>query len=257
MRLSQVVLPSDTLAKPFPLKRITRPASPGRERIGQSAVRKIEISARALRKSSTLATMAKQRKIRETPAERTTGGGVLERLSAAEAASVLKRVLGHHPELRSEAETLAGDVLSEVSILAIADDVEAAVLQFDYDDLNARAGRHSWGYVEPTEAAWELLEEAVTPFVDNMKRYLEIGLEGQARLLCQGIVLGLYRVRGGGNDILSWAPDFPAEEAGFVLDAWGKGGKTGEKGGRQLSRDFTNEHIPEWQWAAKPTEESL
>lgn len=47
----------------------------------------------------------------------------------------------------------------------------------DYDDLNARAGRHEWGYVEPTEAAWEILEETVEPFREDMKRHLDLGLE--------------------------------------------------------------------------------
>jgi hypothetical protein len=103
-----------------------------------------------------------------------------------------------HPKLRSEAETIAADVLSDGSLLAVADDVESAVLQFDYDDLNARAGGHSWGYVEPSEAAWEMLEEVVEPFVDDMKRYLALGLEEQARELCQGILAvgnGLKSIR--------------------------------------------------------------
>jgi len=170
-------------------------------------------------------------------------GRVLERLSGAEAASVLKCLLQRHPELQSEAENIAGDLLSDVSLLSVADDVENAVLQFDYDDLNSRAGRHSWGYVEPTEAAWELLEEAVEPFVEDMKRYLELGLEEQAQKLCQGILSGLYRVRDGGkNDILGWAPDFPGEAAGNALEVWG----------RKLARSFVAEHIPEWGWAAEP-----
>ncbi len=63
------------------------------------------------------------------------------------------------------------------------------LLLYDYDDLNARAGGHSWGYVEPTETAWELLEEAVEPVLSEMKRYLEIELEEQAREFCHGILL--------------------------------------------------------------------
>ena len=70
---------------------------------------------------------------------------VLGRLSNAEAASVLNCLLQRHPELQPEAEAAAQDVLSDVSFLTVADDVESAVLQFDYDDLNARAGSHSLG----------------------------------------------------------------------------------------------------------------
>ena len=78
-----------------------------------------------------------------------------------------------HGELRSEAEAIARAMLAEISPFSVADDVENAVLQFDSDDLNSRAGNHSWGYVEPSEAAQELLDEAVEPFAGDMKRYLE------------------------------------------------------------------------------------
>ncbi len=178
-------------------------------------------------------------------------GSVIERLDSAEAASVLRCLLRRHPELRPEAETIATDLLSDVSSFSVADEVENAVLQFDYDDLNARAGRHSLGYVEPGEAAWELLEEAVEPFVDDMKRYLELGLEKQAQELCQGILLGLYRVRDGNqNDILGWASDFPGEAAGHAFEVWSE---ASPKGRQQLPPDFVAEHIPEWKWAAKPS----
>jgi hypothetical protein len=184
-------------------------------------------------------------------------GNVLGRLSSAEAASVLHHLLQRHPELQPEAENAATDILSQVSFLTVADDVESAVLQFDYDDLNSRAGRHSWGYVEPSEAAGELLEEAVEPFMEDMKRYLELGLEEQALELCQGILLGLYRVRDGEkNDILGWAPDFPGEAAENAFKAWSHAVAAGESGSRRLPRSFVAEHIPEWQWTAGPGDES-
>src|ERR1035441_712759 len=94
-------------------------------------------------------------------------------MSASPAASVLKTLLARHSELRPETEAIARDSLTQISLFSVADDVETAVLQYDYDDLNGRAGGHSWGYVELTEAAWELLEEAVEPFVGEMKRRSE------------------------------------------------------------------------------------
>ena len=188
--------------------------------------------------------MAKKSKKAQSEESKSAGRSVVEKLDSGEAASVLTLLLERHPELRSEAEAIGADLLSEVSFLQVADGVENAVLQLDYDDLNPRAGRHSWGYVEPTEAAWELLEEAVAEFVDDMNRYLDLGLEKQAQELCQGVVLGLYRVRHGGeNDVLGWAPDFPGEQAGYVVEKW--------KG--HLPPAFVAEHIPEWGWAAEST----
>ena len=183
---------------------------------------------------------------------------VLDKLDSAEAASALGKLLDRHSELRSEAEAIACDMLTEISPDSVADEIEEALLQFDYDDLNGRAGSHSWGYVEPSEAAGELLEEALEPFVNDMKRHLEMGLEDQASQFCRRILLGLYRLRDGReNDILNWAPDFPGEAADNVLEVWRETsgsdrGSASAKGRRRLSPDFVREHVPDWDRLLKP-----
>jgi len=185
------------------------------------------------------------------------GASLLDKLTEAEAASVLRKLLDRHSELRAEAEAAARDMLAGISPLSVAGEIEDALLQFDYDDLNGRAGRRSCGYVEPSEAAGELLEEALDPCIKNMKRYLEAGLQDQACQFCQGILLGLYRVRGSENDILNWAPDFPGEAAGNVLEVWRETsgsdrGSAPAKGRRRLSPDFVREDVPDWDWLLKP-----
>jgi len=134
----------------------------------------------------------------------------LECLDTGEAATVLKLLLQRHPELSSEAEQLARGQIASVSVEEIASDVLDRVSQVDLEALNGRAGSHSWGYVEPTEAAEELLTEAVQDVVDEMARQLELRLTSEAEATCLGLVVGLYRARtvkteGG----LDWAPDWP------------------------------------------------
>jgi hypothetical protein len=144
---------------------------------------------------------------------------VLERLQPDEAARVLRSLLDGHPDLVPQAEALARAAVSDVDVEAVADEVEHAVLDLDFDDLNARAGRTRWGYVEPTEAACELLGEAVNPFLDEMQRRIALGFEPAAVATCQGIVLGLYRCRDQGADrVLGWADDFPAETAAHAVE---------------------------------------
>ena len=182
------------------------------------------------------------------------GANVLEKLDNAEAASVLRKLLDRHSELRSEAEAIASGMLAEISPFSVADEVEDALLQFDYDDLNGRAGSHSWGYVEPSGG----LEEALEQFVNDMKRHLEMGLEDQAAQFCQGILLGLFRVRDGGEyDILNWVPDFPGEAAANALKVWSETGGAEWAGAparkrRRLSPAFVREHMPDWDWLLKP-----
>lgn len=179
---------------------------------------------------------------------------VLDRLKLGEADTVLRRLLTAHPDLGAEAEQIARSVLGEVSFESVADEVEDALRAFDLDDLNSRAGRHSWGYTEPTEAAWQLLEEALEPFLEDMRRQMELGLEAEALEICKGVVLGLYRLREEHGEFLGWAPDFPAEAASDAVAAWSasatktkKGaGKRGLRKRPAFPQDFVNEFVPEW-----------
>ncbi|MBI1893327.1 MAG: hypothetical protein HYS14_04375 [Candidatus Rokubacteria bacterium] len=182
-------------------------------------------------------------------------GAVLDHLKPDEAAEVLRRLLAAHPDLADEAERTARSVLGEVTFEEIANEVEDAVRAPHLDDLNGRAGRHEGGYVEPTEAAWAILEEAVEPFVEDMKRRTALGLEPQALEICKGVVLGLYRVEHGkGGGVLEWAPDFPAEAAGNAVEVWYRGGdrvkkrarRTASGGHRGFPREFVEQVVPEW-----------
>ncbi len=185
-------------------------------------------------------------------------GSVLDSLKPEEAQAVLRRLLAAHPGLGAEAEQIARSFLSEASFEAVADEVEDAVRALDLDDLHGRAGRHSWGYVEPSQAAQDLLEEAVDPFLEGMKRQFGRGLASEALEICKGIVLGLYRVRGrDADEFMGWAPDFPEEHAAWVVGVWRAAGDE-EKAARQirplagkgplLPKDFVDQFVPEWTW---------
>jgi hypothetical protein len=173
-------------------------------------------------------------------------GQVLSRLQGGEAADVLRALLKRHPELAAEAERLAKSVVTDLDVEAVADDVEQAVLDLDLDDLNERAGRKRWGYVEPTEAAWELLEAAVAPYLDEMRRRIELGLEAAAVAACQGIVSGLYRCQGQTTDkVLGWAEDFPAESAGEAVATLARASAAKHRRTWRLPVAF-KEQVPEW-----------
>jgi hypothetical protein len=177
---------------------------------------------------------------------------LLKSLKADEAAGVLRSLLEAHPDLASEAEQIARSLLHQVDYEDVAAEIEDEIRALDYDDLNARAGKHEWGYVEPTEAALEILEETVEPFLDDMKRYLGLGLEQAALEVCKGLVLGCYRLsEREGGDVLGWASDFPSEAAGNALEIWCKG-LDGAKSRHQrrkkrppLPSDFLN-MVPDW-----------
>ncbi|MFO1500659.1 MAG: hypothetical protein U1G07_20125 [Verrucomicrobiota bacterium] len=102
----------------------------------------------------------------------------------------MKHLLEKHPQLRPEAEQFATSFVSSASTEDIAGDVQVRITSIDLDALNGRAGKHSWGYVEPGDAAVELLEESIDDLQDDMKRKAELGLLAAAQIVCIGIVEG-------------------------------------------------------------------
>lgn len=139
---------------------------------------------------------------------------ILDKMSPGELAVVLRALLKKHLDLKPEAEAVAVEMVSSPSVEDIAEDVLDAVTSLDIDTFHGRAGKQPWGYVEPGQAAWDLLGEAVEDVVADMQRRMDLGLEAAAETICCGIVVGLRKAEGAGSDgPLGWAPDFPAEEA--------------------------------------------
>lgn len=171
-----------------------------------------------------------------------------EKLRTEEAAAVLNHLLNKHPELKPEAEEIATQMISAVSSEDIAEEVYLEITGVDIEAVSGRAGSHSWGYVEPGEAATELLTEAVEDRVEEMKRSLELGLLAPAEALCVGIVQGLYRARDVVSDgALGWAVDFPAEEAGFVVEEFLKWCRPSTRKTAQANlMQVLTERTPEW-----------
>jgi hypothetical protein len=173
-------------------------------------------------------------------------GNTLARLKPEEGAGILRTILDRHPELVAEAEEIARAVVADVEAEAVAEDVERAVLDLDLGELNSRAGRLEWGYVEPAEAAWEILAEAIGPFLEDMKRHVDLGFEAAAVGTCAGIVLGLYRCRGKNPDqVLGWAEDFPADAAGDAVAMLAGESRAKHRRAWRLP-DGVVAQIPEW-----------
>jgi hypothetical protein len=76
--------------------------------------------------------------------------------------------------------------------------VESALKWLDIDELNSRLGyQPGFGYADPAEAADEILDEALQPFVDDLQRRAGLGMGSAATEVAAGILLGLYNCREG------------------------------------------------------------
>ncbi len=189
------------------------------------------------------------RRVRAYQRGRTLKRSVLDSLDSAEKGGVLDQLLHGSPDLRAKAELIARQYLAAADNHAVADDVESELLSLSMEDLSGRAGRQRHGHVEPTDAAWQLLEEALQNHDDELARLLDLGMIQPAVAQALGVIGGLYRCRDceDGDQLLSWAPDFPIEHADQVV-----GHLT--KAGVQLATDSIATVAPEWAaWLTRST----
>jgi hypothetical protein len=140
-------------------------------------------------------------------------------LSEVEKSQLLEQLLSANPQLRQQAETLARQRLAEQDSSTVADDLTAALGNCKLEQLNSRAGyQPGIGYVEAGEAACEILDETLQPFLDDLTRRATLGMTTAATDLAVGILRGLYACRDeAGAPLIEYYPDYPDERAAQIL----------------------------------------
>jgi hypothetical protein len=172
----------------------------------------------------------------------------LDALTSAEKGELLGELLAARPELREQAEALVERRLVDEDRSAVAAELEYGLRRHDIDELTGRAGYHpGTGYVDPGEAADEILDEALQPFLDDLARRGELGMTAAVAELAVGILCGLYACRDASSEsLLEYSPDYPIERAADVV---GRCAKLGI----ELPVDDLLELVPEWSRLLRPT----
>ncbi|MDH3683824.1 MAG: hypothetical protein OEV40_28205 [Acidimicrobiia bacterium] len=110
---------------------------------------------------------------------------------------VFERLLVAHPELVEETEDLISALMLSTTADEIANEVANQLGALGIEELAGRAGRvPGRGYVHETDAAWELLEEALEPFLTDIRRHAKLGFVESAASIAAGILAGLGRLHG-------------------------------------------------------------
>lgn len=168
----------------------------------------------------------------------------LDVLTGDEAQIVLNDLLSSRPDLISDARRAANALLATVSFADVAADVFGALQALDLDDLDA--GLRPRGYVEPSEAAWNLIEKVVTPCFHDLERRVKLRHEDEALEVCKGVVVGLYRAEHRGFELLEYAEDSPSELAGRAVEIWRR-----RRRDWTFPRNFVEKYTPNWAWLAR------
>ena len=119
---------------------------------------------------------------------------------------------------------MAVQILDEVSIEDVAYDVCDALDGLEVEELWARSGKTRYGYTEPSEESWVMIEEAIYPFLAEMKKYQKISMPLLAKKYCIGIIKGIQEYdEESMSEFKDWAVDAPGEFVENVFNEWKNG----------------------------------
>lgn len=148
---------------------------------------------------------------------------ILKEISGREALLILGELVRDDELLKKRIESLAQKYLEQVELKEVVDAVYSALDSLDVEDLWDSSGSTRYGYIEPVERAYEMVEEALEPFIKEMKRFQRLSMFEQAKVQCLGILSGIYSYHmEADSEFKEWAPDVLEEQFLFIFGEWKK-----------------------------------
>jgi hypothetical protein len=141
-------------------------------------------------------------------------------LDHVDALKILVKLCKEEP-LRARIVKMAKASLSKVDANEVADDVFSSLNSILVEDLWDNSGKTRWGYHEPTEVAFEMMESEIEGFIQQMVEYRTLGMKKEEKIYCQGILEGLLEYGNEGtNEFHDYVPDDPYTIADNVFEDW-------------------------------------
>ncbi len=149
----------------------------------------------------------------------TTSTPALDLLRPQEQAGLLPALLSAHPELAESLQMLALARVRDVDADTVASELAERLDDLPLMELANRAGKRPGYYVHETEAANEIVAEALAPFEEDLWRAVALDLPDVAGTILVGIVAGLHRCCDAADGtVLAYAgPDTPGEHAAWLV----------------------------------------
>jgi len=170
---------------------------------------------------------------------------LLSKLTGEQALEVLRRLATEKGAIPDAVIAEAKHVLAAVDAEEVAEEVFFHLDAIDVQDCWDRAGGHRDGYTSPEDAAVELVEEELQPFLDQVERYHALGMARQERDYCMGVILGTYRYeKESKSEFKDWCVDIPLDSAGGLLDEWR--GRNREASATTAMDEFIRQRCPDW-----------
>lgn len=170
---------------------------------------------------------------------------IIEQLTPADASAILHALATSDEALTGRIAEMALARVQQVDVEEVAAALYDELENLEVEEVWARAGRKRHGYVETGDAAYQMIEEVLTPFLADLDRYQKLGLHDEANGMCEGLLLGFYLFQHESTSkFKDWASDAPLSFAETVLAAWQAGSPT--KSDIKSLKAFITEELGGW-----------
>lgn len=145
----------------------------------------------------------------------------LSTLSDYQAQRVLAHLLQENQELVPAAATIARKILSGIDEDEISEQVRNTLSELDVQDLWEESGKTRYGYVDPYDHSYEMMEDKIEPFLDEMEQYLNREMPNDALAYCRGIIKGIcVYMSDEAGEFANWAGDSDDGLTSDVIERW-------------------------------------
>ena len=170
---------------------------------------------------------------------------VLDEVSTEHANEILQRLADEDAKISKRIQELALEYLTEVDPDCIAEDIFYDLNILDVEDVWKNSGSTRYGYVDPYELAFEMFEEALEPYIDDLRKCQELSMDEKAKLHCMGILKGIDQFeREATTEFKDWAVDAPYENFIEVFEEWRKENKNPKN--LEEMDEFIKRNFPKW-----------
>lgn len=147
----------------------------------------------------------------------------IEAITSEHALTVLKKIINEDKRIAKRIQQIITHIISPVDPEEVAGEIASELDCIEVEDLWDRSGSTRDGYVDTGEMAYEMVEEALSPFLDQLKEYKALSMEKEAKLFCMGIIRGLYLFdTESDTQFREWAEDIAGNIFDGFLITWKK-----------------------------------
>jgi hypothetical protein len=146
----------------------------------------------------------------------------ISNLSRDEAILLLK-LLCKNDDVAQSIEDLSTAALKSVTSEEIAAEIFSTLNCINVFDLWGQSGETYYGYCEPDEKAYEMVQDVIAPYENKMKKYAKMNMVEEEKICCIGIIQGLLKYDSeGNNEFYDWCTDAMTDIASDQIYEWAR-----------------------------------